>query len=283
MVVGIVCNGWGGMVIPRIGMEVVVEFLEGDPDKPLVTGCVYNGKNEVPYELPANKTKSVFRSDSHQTGGAHDFNELSFEDEKGREEVFLRAQRDVTVKVDQHATARIDENDVRSVGGHALTEVELSRTDTVGKSFSISVGGGAGGALIGGEERMDPFGLRPAGHRLSRGSAGGQGSFSLQAERNVTLDAGGSFSVDAEAHAHERIGKNKATNVGQSFRISVGQDFKEAVSGRKVIDAHKELVLRCGKSEIRLTPDGLVKIRCLDFDVDAASTIKMKSGRIDLN
>ncbi len=56
------------MVIPRIGMEVVVEFLEGDPDKPLVTGCVYNGKNDVPYDLPANKTRSVFRSDTHNGG-----------------------------------------------------------------------------------------------------------------------------------------------------------------------------------------------------------------------
>ncbi|WP_231119163.1 type VI secretion system Vgr family protein [Rhodovulum sp. MB263] len=62
--------GWGGMVIPRIGMEVVVEFLDGDPDKPLVTGCVYNGRNPVPYDLPANKTRSTFRTDSHQSGRA---------------------------------------------------------------------------------------------------------------------------------------------------------------------------------------------------------------------
>ena len=69
-------KGWGGMVLPRIGMEVVVEFLEGDPDKPLVTGCVYNGKNDVPYPLPAHKTKSVLRSDSHKSGG---YNEVVFE------------------------------------------------------------------------------------------------------------------------------------------------------------------------------------------------------------
>jgi hypothetical protein len=59
-------KGWGGRVIPRIGMKVMVEFPEGDPDKPLVTGCVHNGKNEAPYPLPENKTKSVFRSETHQ-------------------------------------------------------------------------------------------------------------------------------------------------------------------------------------------------------------------------
>lgn len=53
-------NGWGGMVIPRVGMEVLVEFLDGDPDKPLVTGCVYNGRNKVPYELPKHKTRNRF-------------------------------------------------------------------------------------------------------------------------------------------------------------------------------------------------------------------------------
>ncbi|PZO62845.1 MAG: type VI secretion system tip protein VgrG, partial [Paracoccus denitrificans] len=68
--------GWGGMVIPRIGMEVVVEFLEGDPDKPLVTGNVFNGKNDTPYPLPENKTKAVWRSKTHQGTG---FNEISFE------------------------------------------------------------------------------------------------------------------------------------------------------------------------------------------------------------
>lgn len=68
------------MVIPRIGMEVLVEFLDGDPNQPLVTGCVYNGRSKVPYDLPANKTRSTFRTDTHEGQG---FNELRFEDEKG--------------------------------------------------------------------------------------------------------------------------------------------------------------------------------------------------------
>src|SRR5690606_2671373 len=105
--------GWGGMVIPRIGMEVVVEFLEGDPDKPIVTGCVYNGKNDTPYPLPASKTISTFKSNTHQGSG---YNELRFEDEKGREEVFIHAQRDMNSKIERNATTRVNRNAVTSIG-----------------------------------------------------------------------------------------------------------------------------------------------------------------------
>lgn len=122
-------NGWGGMVIPRIGMEVVVEFLEGDPDKPLVTGCVYNGKNSVPYDLPANKTVSTFKSDTHQGTG---YNEFRFEDEKGREEVFMHAQKD-------HNT--IIENDENHSIGHDRTKsVGHDQSESIGHNKSISVG-----------------------------------------------------------------------------------------------------------------------------------------------
>ncbi|PRD41159.1 type VI secretion system tip protein VgrG [Phyllobacterium phragmitis] len=84
-------GGWGGQVIPRVGMEVMVAFVDGDPDRPLVTGVVPNPDNAVPYELPANKTKSVFRTSTHKGAG---YNELSFEDESGQEEIFVHAQRD---------------------------------------------------------------------------------------------------------------------------------------------------------------------------------------------
>jgi type VI secretion system secreted protein VgrG len=88
---------WGGQFIPRIGMEVVVEFLEGDPDRPLVTGCVYNGDNKHPYKLPDLKTQSGLKSDS--TKGHNGYNEFMFEDWKGHEVIRMHAQRnhDVTV------------------------------------------------------------------------------------------------------------------------------------------------------------------------------------------
>ncbi|MCO6382858.1 type VI secretion system Vgr family protein [Oceanicola sp. 502str15] len=122
-------KGWGGMVIPRIGMEVVVEFLEGDPDKPLVTGCVYNGRNDVPYELPKHKTRSTFKTDTHEGDG---YNELRFEDEKDEEEIFLHAEKD-------HNTF-IKNNESHQIGNNRTKVVGVDQKERVGQDKQIDVG-----------------------------------------------------------------------------------------------------------------------------------------------
>src|SRR5208283_1486009 len=82
---------WGGIWIPRVGQEVIVHFLEGDPDRPIITGCVYNASHEVPYTLPVNKTRSTLKSRSTKNGSSSNYNELRFEDKKGSEQLFLHA------------------------------------------------------------------------------------------------------------------------------------------------------------------------------------------------
>jgi type VI secretion system secreted protein VgrG len=94
---------WGAIFLPRVGMEVVVDFLEGDPDRPLVTGCVYNGDNKVPYDLPANKTMSGWKSDSSKHNGG--YNELVFEDKQGSETIRMHAERDHEITI-KHAETR---------------------------------------------------------------------------------------------------------------------------------------------------------------------------------
>jgi type VI secretion system secreted protein VgrG len=98
---------WGAIFIPRIGMEVVIDFLEGDPDRPLVTGCVYNGDNKVPYDLPANKTMTGWKSDtSRQNGG---YNEFVFDDKQGSEKIRMHAERDHEMVVKNSETRTIGE------------------------------------------------------------------------------------------------------------------------------------------------------------------------------
>jgi type VI secretion system secreted protein VgrG len=92
---------WGAMFLPRIGQEVIVDFLEGDPDQPIITGRVYNGNAMPPYELPAEKTKSTIKSDSSK--GGEGFNELRFEDKKGDEQVFIHAEKDFDLRVKEDA------------------------------------------------------------------------------------------------------------------------------------------------------------------------------------
>ena len=136
--------GWGGMVIPRIGMEVLVEFLEGDPDKPVVVGNVFNGKNDAPYELPANKTRAVWRSKTHQGQG---FNEISFEDQSGIEDMFFHAQKDLTTKVLNNSSANIGANRVDNIANNASLMIGDNAVERVGRNKNVTVGGSGGGLL----------------------------------------------------------------------------------------------------------------------------------------
>jgi type VI secretion system secreted protein VgrG len=98
-------KGWGAMFVPRIGMEVVVSFLEGDPDQPLVTGCVYNGDSMPPYTLPDDQTRSTIKSNTSRNGGG--FNEIRFEDKKDSEEIFIQAEKDFNRVVKNNDTLKV--------------------------------------------------------------------------------------------------------------------------------------------------------------------------------
>jgi type VI secretion system secreted protein VgrG len=112
-------NRWGGLFLPRVGQEVVVEFLQGDPDQPLVTGAVYNGDNRPPFSLPAEKTKSGFKSRATPGGDADSANILAFDDKRGAEEVLLRAERD--------ARREVGHDDVVKVGNDQTITVAKDR------------------------------------------------------------------------------------------------------------------------------------------------------------
>jgi type VI secretion system secreted protein VgrG len=114
-------NGYGTMFIPRVGMEVVVDFLEGDPDQPLVTGCVYNGVNMPPQPLPQFATRSGIKTLSSKGGGGT--NELGFEDKKGSEEVFLQAEKDFNVNVKANLSESVGGDSNHKIGGKHLTHV----------------------------------------------------------------------------------------------------------------------------------------------------------------
>jgi type VI secretion system secreted protein VgrG len=137
---------WGHIAIPRIGQEVIVDFLEGDPDQPIITGRTYHARNKSPYTLPDHKTKMVIRSDSHKADG---YNEISFEDEGGQENIFFHAQKDMTFKVLNNRAKRVENNQVESVGSNKNIEIGGNHAEKIGGSMNVTVGGGSGGALMG--------------------------------------------------------------------------------------------------------------------------------------
>ena len=135
--------GWGSIFIPRADQEVVVEFLEGNPDRPLITGVVYNANNTVPYTLPDNKTRSTIKTNS--SPGGNGFNELRFEDKAGSEEVFFQAQKDYNKNVLNNETVTIAQDTTTTVqkGNRSITVSQGNNSLTVSTgNHSITVSQG---------------------------------------------------------------------------------------------------------------------------------------------
>jgi type VI secretion system secreted protein VgrG len=138
---------FGAMHIPRVGQEVIVDFLEGDPDRPIVTGRVYNASNMPPYKLPDNATQSGIKSRSSKGGGATTYNELRFEDKMGSEQVLLHAEKDLLIEVENNGTMTVGKDQDSAITGKLTTKVtgdetrtlEAGRTTTVAKDDSNTV------------------------------------------------------------------------------------------------------------------------------------------------
>ncbi|MEO0669593.1 MAG: type VI secretion system tip protein TssI/VgrG [Pseudomonadota bacterium] len=255
-------KGWGGMVIPRIGMEVIVEHLRGDPDKPIVTGCVYNGKNDVPYELPKHKTRSTFKTDTHQGEG---FNELRFEDEKGEEEIFVHAQRDRNTKVENNQSERVNVNKVESVGKNKASEVGANLLQVVDGDLNLRIGPGNSGMVTSSHAHTDPEGM--TGSPEGFGDRQGDGNYTISVERNEIETIG--------ANHNQEIAKNKHADVGSNYSISVGKKLD--------IRAGDSITLTCGQTKIVMEDNGQISVNGKTINVTADKLIKMLADVIKLN
>ncbi|HEV8378850.1 MAG TPA: type VI secretion system tip protein TssI/VgrG, partial [Tepidisphaeraceae bacterium] len=139
-------KSWGTVFLPRIGQEVVVSFLEGDPDQPLITGAVYNAEAMPPYALPDNKTRSCIKTDSSKGGGG--FNEIRFEDKKGSEELFIHAEKNLNMhiknnvyeQVNNEVHITIDKKKSETVKEDREETVVKCHTESIGKTRSLTIG-----------------------------------------------------------------------------------------------------------------------------------------------
>jgi type VI secretion system secreted protein VgrG len=205
--------GWGSLFLPRVGQEVVVEFLDGDPDRPLVVGSVYNGEQATPLDLPTDKTRSTVRSSSSPGGDGS--NELRFEDADGSEEVYLHAQRDLNVHVGRDAewqvggdeTLTVDADRMREVHGNQVLAVNEDDDTTVAGDQTICVGGNR------------------------RTTVEGDQTEEISANQDVIVE--GSFSRVVNGKSIEKVSGWKAVGVGAALQLGVAGDMKETVKGRK--------------------------------------------------
>jgi len=215
-------QGWGGMVIPRIGMEVIVEFLEGDPDKPMVTGCVYNGKNDPPYSLPENKTKSVFKTDTHQGSG---FNELMFEDQKDQELIYMHGQKDQQIDILNDRNKTIGQDQFEAVGRDKTITVGQDHTETVGRDARHTIGRDVIYQVA--QNQQEKYGKD---HVHYVGNIHKQDIYAdhiVKVGRNVTETVSGSFTLDAtkaitnNTKTHTLMAFEKFTIKGPGGKITI--------------------------------------------------------------
>jgi type VI secretion system secreted protein VgrG len=180
---------WGAIFTPRVGQEVVVDFLEGDPDQPIITGRVYNAEQVTPYKLPDEKTKSTIKSNSSKGGGG--YNELRFEDAKGKEQVFIHAERnqDIRIKNDLYET----------VGAASHRKVGEDHLEEIGGDLHLAVKGDQ-------NEKVD-------------------GTVSLNAGVGYQAKVGTNYALDAGTEVHVKAGMNLVIESGTMLTLKVGGNF----------------------------------------------------------
>lgn len=180
---------WGSQFMPRIGQEVVVSFLDGDPDRPLITGSVYNSNNAAPYNLPQNQTQSGIKTRSSQGGGAADFNELRFEDKMGSEEIFIQAQKDFNQTIKNNLAVNVVNDHT-----HATTH---NSTVTVGNDYS---------------------------HATSNNSTMTVGNdYSQSTANNASMNVGNNFTQIVQNSSETVVGTTAITEATESIILQVGQ------------------------------------------------------------
>jgi type VI secretion system secreted protein VgrG len=271
---------WGAQYLPRIGQEVVISFLEGDPDRPLVIGSVYNAEQMPPYDLPANKTHTGVKSRSSKQGGTANYNEIMFIDEKGGELLRVHAEKDRNITVenddiesvghDQSITVGNDQtisvgrDQTEDVGRHRKTTIGENDTESVGKNQDITVG----------DNQSEDVG------------------------KNKTLNVGDNQMISVGKNQSQNVGDNDELNVGKNQAIQIGKDLSEDVGGsytesvtkdyslsaKKIqITAKDQIVLKAGKASITLKKSGDITISGGKINIKGSGDVIIKGSQIKEN
>jgi type VI secretion system secreted protein VgrG len=292
---------FGAIHIPRIGQEVIVDFLEGDPDQPIITGRVYNAARTVPYGLPANATQSGIKSNSSKGGGGS--NELRFEDKAGQEQVYLHAQKDQAIVVEHDKTETvhhcetitIDVDRAETVGNNETLTVVANRVRKVGANETVTVG--ANQTVTVTANRVDTVLLNEAR------TVGVAQQMTIGAARNVTVGAvqahevgaddtwaiGGNRSAAIAGNDTHSIGGDAGHTIGGNRSASVGGDDGLNVTGAQAVSVGKtiaitggdDITITNGKATLTLAKNGDITLKGNNILVDAGGKMDQKaSGNI---
>lgn len=231
-------DGFGFMAIPRVGQEVIISYLNNDIDKPIITGCTYNGRNRSPIDLPKHKTRTTFRTKTHKGDG---FNELRFEDKNGDEEIYLHAQKNLAINVLNSRGERINYDRTTSIGHDDELVVANNRTVTVEGNQAHKTTGNFQNKIEGDQHISISGDLVEAVQGVV--STDAQGDITLQSSSKITLKVGGSFVV---------IHSGGVDIKGPSINLN---------SGEALVIFYKRLILPYSKPLLVVVPSSLLIVR----------------------
>jgi type VI secretion system secreted protein VgrG len=293
-------KNFGIVDIPRIGQEVVVDFLEGDPDQPLITGRVYNAEQMPPWELPANATQSGILTRSSKGGGYANANAIRFEDKQGSEQLWIHAEKNQDIEVENDETHAVGHDRTKTVDNDETTLVKHDRTETVGNNEKITIGvnrtesvgvnedisiganrsekvGANETILIGANRSISVGASETATVALQRTHAVGVNeSIAIGAAQEVAIGAaqviavGASQSTSVGADQNNQIGANQSTKVGANQSTDVGADRKLTVGKAQTTSVGKARTTSVGEDDKLSVGKNLV--------ISAADSVSITTG-----
>jgi type VI secretion system secreted protein VgrG len=197
-------SNFGGIHIPRVGQEVIVDYEHGDPQRPIITGRVYNAQQMPPWDLPANKTQSGLLTRSSSGGGPSNANALRFEDAQGKEELWLHAEKDQRIEVENDESHSVGNDRTKTVSNNETVTIGVDRTETVGNNETVTVG---------------------AAHAVTVGD--GQ-TFSVTGDQSFSVTGNNSYSATESTSLS--AGSTFDANSGEDMTLSSGTMITSAVA-----------------------------------------------------
>jgi type VI secretion system secreted protein VgrG len=306
-------KNWGAMSIPRIGQEVIVEFLDGDPDRPIITGSVYNAEQMPPWGLPVSQTQSGILSRSTKGGTQENANALRFEDKKGEEQLWLHAEKDQLTEVENDETKWVGNDRTKTIDGNETTTVHKNRTETVDQNETITVHQNRTETVDQNEtitihqnrtETVDQnetitIGLNrtediAANETVTIGGNKTETVTQAKAETVVLAKAlsigaayqvsvGGAMNTTVVLAQAEEIGLAKQVLVGKGYGINVGSNHTIDVGTDYTLTARDSITLKVGKCMLVMRKDGTITVNGVKLNNKGSDHVKVTGNRIDLN
>ena len=266
-------GNWGSVFTPRMGQEVIVDFIEGNPDKPIIVGRVYNADNMPPYALPENQNQSGIKTRSTKGGSVETFNELRFDDTLGSETLTIHAEKDQNLSVENDEshfvgndrtdevindeTITIGHDRTEKVGNDEIVEIVNDRSQTVGNDENLTVNNNRTHTIATDET------LSVGNNRVT------------DVVTDDTTNIGANYTMTVGADEQRDIGANRTTSVGTAETLDVGKTI--------TVQAGDEIVFKAGSAQITLSKNGDISIKGANITVEGSGNVIIKGSKVQQN